>query len=439
MPGHFGRQGCAKPFEHVIVGVVRKRFELAPSSSAGHPCAEMTGDETATMRRQEAHDTAADDAGGDPSDARAITTEVVSTTEAFLALAPVWDEVVSDTAAPNVFLTWAWLSSWWECFETGTPWIVVVRERETGRVVGLAPFFYQRVPRSGPVLSRQLAFMGCTVGSPDHLDVVARAGWEVIVAAAVARRVLERRPRWDVLRLEGMAAQSLLVEQLLDRRRRWPVLVWETPCPWVALPPTWEEYVAGLKRKVRYNLRSRARRLERDSELPVRFETVAQPEELPSALEALFALHQGRREIDEPGAFGDASKVRFHRLVAERFLRAGGLRLSLLKVGDQTLAAAYCLRVGDVVSFYQTGFDPDWSKYGPGAAIVAHAIESAIREGAREFDFLRGDHAYKDQLAAEVRQDRRVLLADSLRGGVLVLAYRMGRAIRDRLKSRRRD
>jgi CelD/BcsL family acetyltransferase involved in cellulose biosynthesis len=395
----------------------------------------MSGDDAAAMRGQEAHESAA----GDAPDARAIATEVVTTTEAFLALAPVWDEVVSATAAPNVFLTWAWLSSWWECFGTGTPWVVVVRARDTGRVVGLAPFLYRQMPRSGPALSRELAFMGCTVGSPDHLDVVARVGWEAAVADAVVRCVLERRPRWDLLRLDGMAAQSRLVEQLLDRRRRWPSLVWEVPCPWVALPPGWDDYVAGLKRKVRYNLRSRAHRLERESEQPVRFEMVARPEELPGALEALFALHQGRRETDEPGAFGDASKVRFHQLVAERFLRAGGLRLSLLKVGDQTLAAAYCLRVGDVVSFYQTGFDPDWSKYGPGAAIVAYAIESAIREGAREFDFLRGDHAYKDQFAAAVRQDLKVLMAGSLSGGVLVLAYRVARAVRERLKSRRRD
>ena len=366
------------------------------------------------MRGWEANVSAAGDAAYDAPDARAIATEVVSTTEAFLALATVWDDVVSDAASPNAFLTWAWLSSWWECFETGTPWVVVAREADSGRVVGLAPFVYRRLPRFGPALSRELAFMGCTIGSPDHLDVVARVGWEAIVADAVVRRVLERRPRWDVLRLDGMASDSLLVERLLDCRSRWSSLAWDTPCPWVALPPTWDDYVSGLNRKVRYNLRSRARRLERDSEQPVRFEMVAAPEELPDALEALFALHQGRREAGEPGAFSDAGKMRFHRLVAERFLRAGGLRLSLLKVGDQAIAAAYCLRLGDVVWFYQTGFDPVWSKYGPGAAIVAYAIESAIREGAREFDFLRGDHLYKDQFAAAVRQDRKVLLAGSL-------------------------
>ena len=41
------------------------------------------------------------------------------------------------------------------------------------------------------------------------------------------------------------------------------------------------------------------------------------------------------------------------------------------------------------------GFDPAFSKLSPGTLTIGHAIDQAIREGATEFDFLRGGEPYK--------------------------------------------
>ena len=45
--------------------------------------------------------------------------------------------------------------------------------------------------------------------------------------------------------------------------------------------------------------------------------------------------------------------------------------------------------------FYQSGFDPAYSKLSPGTVMIAHAIRRAIEGGYTTFDFLRGDEAYK--------------------------------------------
>jgi CelD/BcsL family acetyltransferase involved in cellulose biosynthesis len=47
------------------------------------------------------------------------------------------------------------------------------------------------------------------------------------------------------------------------------------------------------------------------------------------------------------------------------------------------------------VYFYIGGFDPDRAALSPGALLLGHAIEAAVREGAVAFDFLRGREAYK--------------------------------------------
>jgi CelD/BcsL family acetyltransferase involved in cellulose biosynthesis len=103
-----------------------------------------------------------------------------------------------------------------------------------------------------------------------------------------------------------------------------------------------------------------------------------------------------------------------------------------LSVGDDAIAAAYCFVYGGVAYFYQTAYDPQWARYGPGAAILAHAIKCAIEEGAREFDLLRGSEPYKLQWTHESRADLKAHLASTNKGRLLIPAYRVRRRLRDR-------
>jgi CelD/BcsL family acetyltransferase involved in cellulose biosynthesis len=110
----------------------------------------------------------------------------------------------------------------------------------------------------------------------------------------------------------------------------------------------------------------------------------------------------------------------FHHLAARRFLEAGRLRLHRLDVAGSPVAVVYCIRQGDVVTFYTTGYDAAYARYGPGRDLMAHAIGAAIAEGAQEFDFLRGDEAYKEHWGALRRHDWRILLPTGARGRLLL-------------------
>ena len=79
----------------------------------------------------------------------------------------------------------------------------------------------------------------------------------------------------------------------------------------------------------------------------------------------------------------------------------------------------WCVRSGDSVAFYKTGYDKDWSKYGPGRRIMARAIKGAIDEGATEFDFLRGDEPYKREWGTELRHDFVIRRPTGARGRAL--------------------
>jgi CelD/BcsL family acetyltransferase involved in cellulose biosynthesis len=71
------------------------------------------------------------------------------------------------------------------------------------------------------------------------------------------------------------------------------------------------------------------------------------------------------------------------------------LRLYSLRMGASLAAVYYGFTAKETAYAYLSGFDPDFAELCPGAQIIAHAIEEAVREGVREFHFLRGGEAYK--------------------------------------------
>lgn len=78
------------------------------------------------------------------------------------------------------------------------------------------------------------------------------------------------------------------------------------------------------------------------------------------------------------------------------------------------MAAWLGWRIGRRYAFFQSGFDPAWSRHSPGLLLVAHTIRQAIEEGAEEYDMLLGDEAYKARFRPEHRAVRTVVVTPSL-------------------------
>jgi len=155
---------------------------------------------------------------------------------------------------------------------------------------------------------------------------------------------------------------------------------------------------------------------------------------LREAMEELFALHNARwRRRGVSGAFAGARIQAFHHDVAAQFLDRGWLRLHRLKLDGQTRAAFYCFQLGTRVYYYLSGFDVAFGKYSIGNVLMAQAIETAIADGAREFDLLRGDEAYKFAWKAEDRRTMRLIMGrPALRSSLALSAHAFERYVEHR-------
>lgn len=94
---------------------------------------------------------------------------------------------------------------------------------------------------------------------------------------------------------------------------------------------------------------------------------------------------------------------RFHTEAAARLFARELLRLYAWRVNGRLIAVLYGFLCGRHFYFYASGFDPEFEHLSPGSVLIAHAMEEAIREGATEFDFLRGAEAYKYRWGAHDR------------------------------------
>src|SRR3954463_2524345 len=123
----------------------------------------------------------------------------------------------------------------------------------------------------------------------------------------------------------------------------------------------------------------------------------------------------------EPGVLGTPQVQRFHLEAAPRLLAAEMLRLYGLRIQGRVVGVYYGFAHRGRAYGYLSGFDPGSASQSPGSVLLAHAIHEAVREGCREFHFLRGQEPYKYAWGAVDRWNRRRSLRRSDRTDVAKL------------------
>jgi CelD/BcsL family acetyltransferase involved in cellulose biosynthesis len=197
--------------------------------------------------------------------------------------------------------------------------------------------------------------------------------------------------------------------------------------PYISLPSTWDEYLAGLDKKGRYLIRRSLRDFEdwAAGEWSVLEATGAT---LPESKQTLETLHQERWDDNGGGVFRSANFTGFHDRVMPLLLERDCLELLCLHVRGEPISAMYNVRWGGKTYFYQCGRSREVpSHIRPGGVLLYLAIRRAIEAGQREFDLLGGEAVYKKQLTSDSRALVQLRIA---RPGVREYCLRSVRAAR---------
>lgn len=342
--------------------------------------------------------------------------ELVTRREDLAALAPKWDELARHDLRDGFFRTSAWYRSWMDHVRPeAEPFVVVAREA-TGEIAGLAPLC--RAP------FRDLGFRfncissgGREMVSGDYLDYLAAPHARAEVLSAVLNFLWEQRSEWEMLLVGEVLVGGDLhraVETFAESRNLAFRLQEERVCPFIELPATYEEYLAGLSQKIRKRLRRDVRDVQ--EKLNARIEVVSEPRQVCEQMETMIRLHVNRwNSVNLPGTLTRAGMPEFLQQFCAAPPAGAQARLYFLKQEEKALAAVLTFWYGESALFYQTGWDPESPavRYSPGMVLVGYSIRDAIESGMRYYDCLRGNEAYKSHLAKSSRKTATLLLARS--------------------------
>jgi CelD/BcsL family acetyltransferase involved in cellulose biosynthesis len=348
--------------------------------------------------------------------------QVVEVTDlaALSGLATPWRALLAQAVDPTPFQSFEWQETWWRHHGGGQLWVLAAYDN--GVMVGLMPLHITRY-RGTPL--RQVRFLGAPLS--DFQEILAAPGHETAARDAFMTHLRDHAHRWDLCDFaDQRAGTSLTSGEMPNGLRR--LLVHHRVCPYIPLGDGWDALLKRLSKNTRTNLGRRRRQIQKQFRAEY---DVATGETLATAMEELFRLHNGRwRRRGVAGAFAGARKQAFHHEVAQRFVERGWLRLHRLRLDGETRAAFYCFQLGARVYYYLSGFDVAFGKYSIGNVLMAQAIERAIGDGAREFDFLRGDETYKLAWGAKERRTHRLILGRAaLRSTLALEAHRFERFI----------
>lgn len=305
-----------------------------------------------------------------------------------------WEAMIPETPA-GFFLRPEWCHLVWNSFGNLRGSRIHVA-RKGGEVVGILPVWRRRMNRFGLYRTVCEAFGGAR-GDYSHpllADCTDDEALRALLASAIqrARRdgalVLANVPdqgRWSgrirlILESEGVP--------FTESRR---------DCLRIELPPTFDEYSASVRSRLRTDVRRRLRKLEAEVG-PLEFERLTDPEDARLLLPRLFDLHD-RRWLDtgRPGAFSDPRMRQYFAGMVESLWPH--LHITVLRAQGETVALHFGMASGRNLLHFKPTFEPDLGAYSPGKLQLWKLIEQAIEEGFGVLDFLQGEEGYKNEWA----------------------------------------
>lgn len=327
----------------------------------------------------------------------------------FARLEREWNTLLSRSITDVPFLRSEYLRSWWHTRGGGEwpeaeLWLGEGRDA-AGSLEGIAPLFRAR-SRDG----RDALMLLGSIEISDYLDLIVAPASAAELAQGLLVAVEGSLPEGPgALDLYNIPEGSPMLAALeaAAGARGWAVNRERLqPCPVIPLPSSWDEYLGSLEKKQRHELRRKIRRAE-EGPAPARLRLVGPNDDLVAATVSLLRLMSF--EMRKTSFLTDAMRRQFHATV-QAAAENGWLQLAFLDVGPDVAAGYLNFDYRGRMWVYNSGIDPEYTSFSPGWVLLAHLIRWAIEQGRSEFDFMRGDEAYKRQLGGRDRAIHRLTL-----------------------------
>jgi CelD/BcsL family acetyltransferase involved in cellulose biosynthesis len=311
-----------------------------------------------------------------------------------------WNDLLAESITHVPFLRYEYLRAWWETRGGGewpeTAQLAIITARADGRLVGVAPLFvadWEGAPT--------LLLLG-SIEISDYLDLIVRPQDLAAFSAALLEFLNaspEGLPDWQRLDFYNVLDSSPLLEvlKMATQARGWQYQNESfRPSLMINLPGDWEQYLAGIDKKQRHEIRRKMRRAS-GGEQQVAWSFLKDPADLEPGIDAFLHL----MELDpEKAAFLTPAMRQTFRSVIRCAFENQYLGLAFLEINGQKAAAYLAFDYLNQLWVYNSGMDNSFTELSPGWVLLGELLKWANESGHRVFDFMRGDEDYKFRFGA---------------------------------------
>ena len=336
---------------------------------------------------------------------------VIKELSEFNTLAEEWNELLNISASHVPFLRHEYLAGWWQTLGGGE-WAqaelcIVTARSEDGSLVGAAPLF------STKNLDGKNALM--LIGSieiSDYLDLLSPV--EAIPDFIQGLLTFLQGFEWDLLDLYNILDQSPTLPALKDTTlsKGWNYQEDALQhCPYIPIPGDWDEYLAGIQKKQRHEIRrkiKRAESYEAEWNEPVNWYFVEDGDILENEIDDFMSLMAQDAEKEQ---FLTPAMRKQMQLTARAAFDAGWLQLAFLKVGDKKAAGYLNFDYDNIIWVYNSGLNFEYRELSPGWVLLGYLLEWTNLNKRSRFDFMRGDEDYKYRFGGIDRRVMRVQIS----------------------------
>ncbi|MFL6280853.1 MAG: GNAT family N-acetyltransferase [Vicinamibacterales bacterium] len=304
------------------------------------------------------------------------------------------DAMIDSRPYVGAFLSPAWLNGFLEDPPPGTQ-LFLVLFRQGVELRALVPLAIRET-----ITHVRVSLIGGGSGS-DRVDLLAARGFEAVAADTLLNWLAQAfGPKGYLLELRDVPATSSLWGAIqragAERTLQFALHPREIyTLPYLSLddtdPPAIDDSASSRALK---SLPKHRRWLEHRCHLQI--DRITAADEALDAFEDLTRFLRLRWRGATSSVLDDPRVVNRHRSTLPRLLAEGRLRMIRLRGDERTIAVFYGIASGKWWGYYLAGYDREWAgRIRLGQITLAAAIEFATREGAREFDFLKGAERIK--------------------------------------------
>lgn len=326
-----------------------------------------------------------------------FSTELVSSLEVLEQLQAEWNDLVDNMDRPEIFYRWEWNFHFYRrCRHEEDLFVVLVRDRASGRLVGVAPLCLRRFRRFGiairvvePIVADVADYQNFLVRSHVHRGKV---------VTAILNFFEDRAASWDVIDLCQFCTRDPTTFQIITNgqlRHDWTVRTHiETAVASRDLRPGRAVEDEGRLRRVRNRMTSLRRR---------GLELKLNPGDLVERWRIFCELH--RRAWTDSPLNDERYRLFFTDLIASDGMKDRS-EIALAYLDGRVAAVHFGFVSWDKVFFYMPAMDRSFSRERVGAVLLYALVEHHAKTRTT-FDFMRTVPKYKswytDWLDANMR------------------------------------